>query len=622
MYETHFGLLEPPFRLTPDPRFLFLSAHHREAIAHLRYGLDDGAGFVAITGEIGAGKTTLVRSVLRESESDLDYAYILDPSLRGVEILSEINQELGLKADGDRRSLLGALQSYLLEQRSVGRRVIVVVDEAQALDVETLEQLRVLSNFETETAKLLQIVLVGQPELRELLARPELEQLGQRVAVRFHLGPLDRRETAAYIEHRISVASGGTAAGLFSRAALARIHREARGLPRLINVLCHRALLAAYAQGHRRIGWRTAGRAAHEVAGTLAAGQGGLVARRRSKFALAAGLVGILATAGVIAGGRNFLGWSGSFIQKLTRDASQRTGDSPGSALLAEARSAAGEAVPVSGASGAASLVLGNVASGDQRVESARPDNVVEEPAALVEELSWADPFAQERLALVEVGRQWSSAGSAYEAVEALLRVLELEPLSAAEAASPAMDLEAIATSRAVEYSAFDGALEPLSQLGAPAILELDLGLPMGVRYALLRRVEGKDVHLVVGRTPLTVSREVLSEAWVGLAHLVWDDRWELGPLLEQGTTGPRVQRLHRLLAEAGFWSEPEGGSFDQSTADAVLAFQRSRGLVEDGMVGPFTLLALYRTGLDEVGPALVEPTTRVGNSVRDGGAG
>ncbi len=614
MYEKHFRLAEAPFRLTPDPRFLFLSARHREAIAHLRYGLDDGAGFVAITGEIGAGKTTLVRSVLRESEDDLEYAYVLDPNLRGVELLAEVNQDLGLVSQGDRRVLIGALHEHLLERRRAGARVVVVIDEAQALDVETLEQLRILSNFETETAKLLQIVLVGQPELRDLLARPELEQLGQRVAVRFHLGALDRSETAAYVEHRLAVASGGTVQGLFSRPALARVHREARGLPRLINVLCHRALLQAYAAGRPRVDWRMVGRAAGELAGPLGAGRGEREAMQRSRLALAAGVALVLATTGIIAFERNGFGptawWPRGASPEAARSGSvsgevgsiPATSSKTASAPLVLTATMHGEDAPVT--AGADAGFATRPASPDA---AAAPVEGAPDPGQ-----SWADPVAQERLALAEAGRQWSAAGSAYEAVEALLRVWALDPLGAAEAASPALDLEAIATARRVQYSAFDGSLDQLAELGVPAILELDLGGSVGWRYALLRRIEGEDVLVVIGRTPLTVSRAVLEEAWLERAHIVWQDRLGIGPLLAAGAEGPRVERLHELLVTAGFWDGRKTAAFDQPTVEAVVAFQHSRGLVADGLVGPVTLVALYRAALGAEGPALVEPASRV----------
>ena len=263
MYERFFGIDELPFQLTPDPRYLFLSSKHREALGHLVYGIREGAGFVCITGEIGAGKTTLLRALLREADDTTQYAYILNPVLTGVELLEEINHELGAPSKGTRRELLAALNQVLVDQRALGRRVVLVIDEAQSLDGTILEQLRLLSNFETESAKLLQIVLVGQPELREVLSRPDLEQLNQRITVRWHLGRMDRAETAQYLAHRVRTA--GQTRSLFTRGAIAAIHDHSRGTPRLINVAAHRSLMVAYAANSAQVTRGLARRAIAEL---------------------------------------------------------------------------------------------------------------------------------------------------------------------------------------------------------------------------------------------------------------------------------------------------------------------------------------------------------------------
>ncbi|MEW6272844.1 MAG: AAA family ATPase, partial [Thermodesulfobacteriota bacterium] len=300
MYEKFFGIDEPPFRLTPDPRYLFLSAKHREALGHLVYGIHEGAGFVAITGEIGAGKTTLLRSLLSRADDTTQYAYILNPVLTGLELLQEINHELGIPSTGSRRDMLSALNHFLLDQKRRGRRVVVVIDEAQALDGATLEQLRMLSNFETETAKLLQIVLVGQPELRDLLARSDLEQLNQRITVRWHLGRLDRAETVKYVAHRVTTAAGGRPRTLFTSGALSQIYAFSRGVPRLINIVCHRSLLVAFANDRTRVTARTVRRAIRELREPTPARPGrmrGLAFRA----AAAAAVLALVATGGVIA---------------------------------------------------------------------------------------------------------------------------------------------------------------------------------------------------------------------------------------------------------------------------------------------------------------------------------
>src|SRR6185503_8609461 len=249
MYERFFGLVDALFRVAPDPRYLFLSKKHAEALAHLRLGRTESSGFVCITGDVGTGKTTLLRAFLAQLGPEVATAYIFNPALSALELLQTINSELGLPAESTSRKLLtDALNAHLLRQRETGRRSIVVIDEAQALSIDVLEQLRLLSNLETTTEKLLRIVLVGQPQLRALLMHPELVQLNQRITLRWHMGPLAKRETAAYIQHRLAIASGGeNPPEIFTAPAMRLVHRWSCGVPRLINMISHRALLAACA---------------------------------------------------------------------------------------------------------------------------------------------------------------------------------------------------------------------------------------------------------------------------------------------------------------------------------------------------------------------------------------
>src|SRR5213594_3529586 len=212
MYERFFGLDDTPFRLTPDPRYLFLSSKHAEAMAHLRLGLKESSGFVCITGDIGTGKTTLLRAFLAELGPEVATAYIFNPAVSSIELLRRIDKELGLPATSSSQGeLVDALHAHLLAQRKRGGLSVVIVDEAQAFSAELLEQLRLLSNLETTTEKLLRVILVGQPQLRDILLHPELVQLNQRITLRWHIGPLTRRETAAYVEHRLAIASQGHA---------------------------------------------------------------------------------------------------------------------------------------------------------------------------------------------------------------------------------------------------------------------------------------------------------------------------------------------------------------------------------------------------------------------------
>jgi general secretion pathway protein A len=269
MYLKFFGLNEKPFAITPDPRYLYLSERHAEALAHLMYGINESGGFVQLTGEVGTGKTTIVRSLLAQAPKDAEIALILNPKLTAPEFLLTICEELGIEvpaaSSASLKDLVDILSRHLLEAHAGGRRVVLVVDEAQNLSPEVLEQVRLLTNIETNTQKLLQIILIGQPELRELLARNELRQLAQRITGRYHLDPLSREETTAYVRHRLRVA--GATTDILSPWALREAFRLSRGVPRVINVLSDRALLGAYSLDRHRITGTLVRRAAAEVFG-------------------------------------------------------------------------------------------------------------------------------------------------------------------------------------------------------------------------------------------------------------------------------------------------------------------------------------------------------------------
>jgi general secretion pathway protein A len=270
MYAAFFGLKNEPFSIAPDPRYLFMSERHREALAHLLFGLKGNGGFVVLTGEIGAGKTTVCRCCLEQIPKRCNVAYIFNPKLTVLELLDAICGEfhIPMPAQGAAprsvKDYTDPLNEYLLRTHAVGQNNILIVDEAQNLSAEVLEQLRLLTNLETNSRKLLQIVLIGQPELRQMLARPELEQLAQRVIARYHLGALTEEETSHYIRHRLAV-SGYSGTLPFDRAARERIHQIARGVPRRINLLCDRALLGAYAQARHRVSRAMVDQAAQEV---------------------------------------------------------------------------------------------------------------------------------------------------------------------------------------------------------------------------------------------------------------------------------------------------------------------------------------------------------------------
>jgi general secretion pathway protein A len=266
MYQSYFGLSEEPFSIAPDPRYLYMSQRHQEALAHLLYGVNAGGGFVLLTGEVGAGKTTVCRCLLEQIPQSCDVAYIFNPKLTVAELLSTICAEFGITCPPGNTSIkvyIDCINAYLLDAHARGRHTVLIIDEAQNLSADVLEQLRLLTNLETNQRKLLQIIMLGQPELAAMLERPELRQLAQRIIARYHLGPLGKQEVAAYVQHRLGVS--GAQRQLFPLALMGPLYRMSRGIPRIINVLCDRALLGTYAQSKEKVDGATLKQAAREV---------------------------------------------------------------------------------------------------------------------------------------------------------------------------------------------------------------------------------------------------------------------------------------------------------------------------------------------------------------------
>jgi len=312
MYLQYFGLREAPFSIAVNPRYLFMSHRHRDALAHLLYGVGAGGAFIVLTGEVGTGKTTINRCLLEQLPDNTDIAVILNPALSAAELLASVCDELGIDYPQEvatLKTLSDRLHAYLLDNHARGNKTVLMIDEAQHLGVDVLEQIRLLTNLETDSEKLLHIILIGQPELATMLRRPELRQLNQRVTARFNLEPLSREETGAYIRHRLQVAGLAPGTELFPAAVVRGIYRHSRGVPRLINLLCDRMLLGAYAQQKTRVSRRLLRGVVREVTG-------GSDWQERMKRLVTPGLTA-LALAAVLAGG---LWWAAPGSTPLAAD--------------------------------------------------------------------------------------------------------------------------------------------------------------------------------------------------------------------------------------------------------------------------------------------------------------
>jgi len=367
MYAAHFGLKREPFSIAPDPRYLFMSERHREALAHLLYGVRGGGGFVLLTGEIGAGKTTVCRCFLEQVPKRCNVAYIFNPKLTALELLQSVCEEFRIEVhargagDATLKDHVDALNQYLLRTHAAGFNNVLIIDEAQNLSIDVLEQLRLLTNLETNERKLLQIILIGQPELRDMLLKPELEQLAQRVVARFHLDPLAEEETAHYIKHRLSVA-GLNGLIPFDREARHRIFELTRGVPRRINLLCDRALLGAYASGRQRVDRAIVDKAAGEVFDRRGPGQ--RWPHRRVALVTAGVALGVvvLAAAG--------LWFSGA--QRRSQAAAEQAAAAASAASAAQAAATSAAAASAAGAASVAASATVPVAAASAAAAPAR----------------------------------------------------------------------------------------------------------------------------------------------------------------------------------------------------------------------------------------------------------
>ena len=550
MYASFFGLNEKPFSITPDPRYLFLSERHGEALAHLVYGVTESGGFIQLTGEVGTGKTTLVRSLLLNRMPDnADVAVVLNPQLSVVEFLATICEELHIEVrhnKGSVKALTDALNRHLLTAHAGGRRTILVVDEAQNLAPAVLEQVRLLTNLETAKQKLLQIILIGQPELRELLARNDLRQLAQRITARYHLEPLSKEETATYIEHRLKVA--GALGEVFNEGAKKEIYRLSQGVPRLVNVICDRALLGGYSREKRPVDAGLVREAAAEVRGEIE--QSPWIRRA----AIAAAVIGI----GLVGVSSWVTLNPGTLPEPVAVAQPVATGE--------QAETPAEEEAPV--------------------VEPAVEEAVEPEPS-LLDELRLASDLTVPDYAFATLFETW---GLEYRG-------------GARDGCAQAVEAGLACFDQRASWAS-------LAQMDRPAILTLvdDTGNSHEVVLTALR---GSTAELSIGGVGVSHPVADIAALWFGDFTLLWRPPTGSVVSLGMGYRGPAVTWLRNSLAaidERYASANLQSDVFDAELDGLVRSFQRDHRLDVDGVAGQQTQIIINSQLAVEGTPRLSAP--------------
>ena len=550
MYTQFFQLKQSPFSIAPDPRYLFMSERHREALAHLLYGVGSGGGFVLLTGEIGAGKTTVCRCFMEQIPENCRLAYIFNPKLTVEELLQSVCDEFRIAASGlSVKGYVDAINAYLLASHAQGLNNVLIIDEAQNLSAEVLEQLRLLTNLETSERKLLQIILIGQPELRTMLARPELEQLAQRVIARYHLGSLSEAEVGAYVEHRLAVA-GSSSVAPFPRSLMSQLHQLTKGVPRRINLLCDRALLGAYVENQHQVSRKILRRAAEEVF----AGEG-----RVASAGVLAGAAGMgrgpwpYVAAGVLAG----VVLTGAAAWQLMPGSPSRP------APIASSPAVARDVAATVNARAASPLAT---AVGTATAGAAAAPASAAGPAA---NTAPADRFEDAVRALAsQWGVQLSDGEGCAEAARQNLRCLQTK-----------------------------GGLDEIRLLDRPVLIKLRDD-PVRPGYALLTALEANSATLLVGGKRETLSTEALEARFDGGFLTFWRAPRAWRDEVSQGDRGPDVDWLARRLAQLRGAKKPlDNQPLDDATLRALREFQSSQRLKADGVAGPKTFIRLNQLG-------------------------
>ena len=558
MYKNFFGFKERPFKLVPNPAYLFLSKSHEEALAHLTYAMTQGDGFVEITGEIGTGKTTLCRAFLENLDENTEAAYIFNPKLDSIQLLKAVNDEFGIRSDSDdTKGLIDTLNTFLIEKKAEGKNVILLIDEAQNLTEDVLEQLRLLSNLETTRHKLLQIILVGQPELGEKLDSHELRQLAQRINLRCQLLPLNDKEVKEYIQHRIHIASRKPAIK-FSRAAYRHIYRYSLGIPRLINIVCDRALLSAFGSDQQKITGSIAKSAIRELAG-----RGDI--KHRSFFEQKKTLLyfSLLSLSLCLL----FLHSSGRLdVRTVFRSTKSQT---PGISKPEPSNAPETETL-----------------APNPEPAGAKTENTPEE---------YAGPARDFAGHLMEMDTQ----SSRHMALSVAMRLWHIDPVikpSLYDIGDDHTFLRLAAKQNGFLIRRIEGGLSLVKRLNLPAILALHPSEDLSPVYLTVVQTGDNRITFKNGGEGHVISVEPddLASCWSGVAYIPWKNFFSLVGTIPLDAPGDTIITLKMLLRDIGYDDIEISPVYDEDARQAIKNIQNKHGIGVDGIVGSSTKIVLY----------------------------
>jgi general secretion pathway protein A len=574
MYNEYFGFKESPFSIAPDPRYLYMTEQHREALAHLVYGLNSEGGCILLSGEVGTGKTTVCRCLLEQIPEQSNIALVLNPKVTATELLETICDELHIeypKGENSVKTYIDRINAFLLQANAAGQKTVLIIDEAQNMESTVLEQLRLLTNLETNQRKLLQIIILGQPELLEILSRENMRQLAQRITARFHLNPLSRNELKAYISHRLAVA--GSNVQLFDEKTIKRLFQLSNGIPRLINIICDRALLGAYVENKTWIDLQILNNAAKEVFGKITHTQ-----NKKPRWPVFTSIAASIAAIAVVA---YFILHPGpapaplASIAQLTDESPQQ--DIAAASIEAEEKS---PAIAVVRAATAHAAIINEDNETDTKAETAQQHDPAAE-VLLTNKYSGLPEF--KALVFSE------SVNSKAHAYADLFDVWSKE-------FNVAKDGNACAFARDNGLSCLhrQGNLRSLAVLNRPAVLKF-YDEQNNTAYAILTYLSEDEATLRRGDRTLTISADTLNHYWLGEYTLLWKKPPFYQTAVQPGSHGPIVQWLDQQLVRLYGQNDVPTihNTYNDQLKSQIVKFQQSKGLMPDGVVGPHTFILL-----------------------------